>query len=107
MPRRVRGTSAAIRPARRLPAGLVGLPPIGLPAIGRTDPVDCGRPGHARGGGGIKHHPRPAAAAGRVARLTHEPPLGAARPGRTPAMLLGSNLAATRGLACPVLVDAS
>src|SRR5262245_58868921 len=104
MPRRVRGTSAAIRPTRRLPPGLVGLAPIGLPAVGRTDPIDGGRPGHVGSGGGIDHHGRPAAAAGSVDGRAQNPPIGADRLVRLPEMLLGAILDRTHGLAGPLVV---
>src|SRR5262245_50936284 len=105
MPRRVKGTSAAIRPARRLPPGLVGLAPIGLPAVARTDPINGGRPGHVGSGGGIEHHRRPTATAGRIDGGAQNPPIGADRLVRLPEMLLCAILDRPHGLAGPLVVD--
>src|SRR5262245_65444413 len=105
MPRRVRGTSAAIRPARRLPPGLVGLAPIGLPAVGRTDPVNGGRPGHVGGGGRIEHHRRPAAPAGRGGGRGRNTPPGGDWLVPLPAIVLGAVLGCPPWLPRPLVVS--
>src|SRR5262249_3972490 len=93
-----------IRPARRLAPGLIGLPPIDLPALARTDAVDGRGAGDLRGGSGIEHHQRLAATAGFIDSAPQDAAIGADRLVRLPAMFLAAVLDRPHRLAGPLIV---
>src|SRR5213080_5250466 len=77
------------RPARLLPPRLVGLLPIGLPALARADAVDRRRSRQLRRGCAVEHHQRLAAVAGLLDGAAQNTAIRADRLVRLPEMLLG------------------
>src|SRR5262249_17176801 len=93
-----------VRPGRRLAPGLIGLLPVDLPAVGRTDAVDGRGTGDLRGGSGIEHHQRLAATAGFIDGAAPDAAVGADRLVGLPEMVLAAVLDRPHRLAGPLIV---